>query len=77
MDADELFVARLSKLADANGVPLICPPAKLCTDNGIMIAWAGMERFQRGFIDDYSIDIRTRWPLESLHQEWMEQKITQ
>ncbi|KAI9598090.1 Gcp-like domain-containing protein [Syncephalis fuscata] len=63
----------LEKLAHTNDVPLICPPAKLCTDNGIMIAWAGIERLQRGYIDNYNIDIRTRWPLELLHQEWEQQ----
>jgi N6-L-threonylcarbamoyladenine synthase len=63
----------LKQLAESNGVPLVCPPAKLCTDNGVMIAWAGLERFQRGFIDPYNIDIRTRWPLEDLHTEWSRQ----
>ncbi|XP_039270932.2 tRNA N6-adenosine threonylcarbamoyltransferase, mitochondrial-like isoform X2 [Styela clava] len=27
---------------------LICPPIHLCTDNGIMIAWAGMEYLKQG-----------------------------
>ena len=27
---------------------LVCPPHHLCTDNGIMIAWAGMERYKLG-----------------------------
>ncbi len=27
---------------------LFCPPPKLCTDNGIMIAWNGMERWKAG-----------------------------
>ena len=33
---------------------LLCPPPHLCTDNGIMIAWAGMERYKlgMGFADD-------------------------
>ncbi|RKP26848.1 O-sialoglyco protein endopeptidase [Syncephalis pseudoplumigaleata] len=68
--SNEAIRAELGRLAGEHHVPLVCPPAKLCTDNGIMIAWAGMERLQRGFIDDYSIDIRTRWPLEALYQEW-------
>ena len=28
------------------GYTLITPPAKLCTDNGIMIAWNGMEKWK-------------------------------
>ena len=26
----------------------VIPPAKLCTDNGVMVAWAGIELFCRG-----------------------------
>lgn len=27
---------------------IVCPPTRLCTDNGVMIAWNGMERLQLG-----------------------------
>eukprot|EP01126_Amoeba_proteus_P052153 TRINITY_DN6275_c0_g1_i3.p1 TRINITY_DN6275_c0_g1~~TRINITY_DN6275_c0_g1_i3.p1 ORF type:complete len:323 (+),score=68.53 TRINITY_DN6275_c0_g1_i3:708-1676(+) len=33
----------LQKLAQTYGLTLVCPPPNLCTDNGIMIAWAGLE----------------------------------
>lgn len=36
----------LQKLCDNTGYQLLCPPPKLCTDNGIMIAWNGMERWK-------------------------------
>lgn len=29
----------------AHRLELVCPPPRLCTDNGVMIAWAGVERF--------------------------------
>jgi tRNA A37 threonylcarbamoyltransferase TsaD len=35
-----------------------------------MIAWTGVERLQRGLIDDYDIEIRSKWPLDSLWPEW-------
>ncbi|XP_064112621.1 tRNA N6-adenosine threonylcarbamoyltransferase, mitochondrial-like [Macrobrachium nipponense] len=36
----------LSLLCTEMGYRLVCPPPKLCTDNGIMIAWNGMERWK-------------------------------
>ncbi|NXU49608.1 OSGP2 protein, partial [Turnix velox] len=39
----------LQTLADANDFALMCPPPRLCTDNGVMIAWNGIERLRAGF----------------------------
>ncbi|XP_033842830.2 tRNA N6-adenosine threonylcarbamoyltransferase, mitochondrial [Periophthalmus magnuspinnatus] len=36
----------LSVITDREGLRLLCPPPKLCTDNGVMIAWNGVERFR-------------------------------
>ncbi|NWS06529.1 OSGP2 protein, partial [Motacilla alba] len=38
----------LQNLADANDFALLCPPPRLCTDNGVMIAWNGIERLRAG-----------------------------
>ncbi|PIK41255.1 putative tRNA N6-adenosine threonylcarbamoyltransferase, mitochondrial-like [Apostichopus japonicus] len=38
----------LSRLCDHTSYKLVCPPPKLCTDNGIMVAWAGMEHLKLG-----------------------------
>ncbi|MFZ2110269.1 MAG: tRNA (adenosine(37)-N6)-threonylcarbamoyltransferase complex transferase subunit TsaD, partial [Roseiarcus sp.] len=46
------------------GVPLVAPPPALCTDNGAMIAWAGIERLRRGLVDDLAASARPRWPLD-------------
>lgn len=27
---------------------MVVPPARLCTDNGVMVAWAGIERLKMG-----------------------------
>ncbi|KAK3887277.1 hypothetical protein Pcinc_008632 [Petrolisthes cinctipes] len=42
----------LQRLCDTAGYQLIVPPPHLCTDNGIMIAWNGMERWlaQKGVL---------------------------
>lgn len=42
------------------------PPLKLCTDNGAMIAWAGVERLQRGLTDPLDIKPRPRWPMDEI-----------
>ena len=55
---------RLSTLAAGLGLRLIIPPPPLCTDNGVMIAWAGQERLAKGLIDDLRAPVRARWPLD-------------
>tara|TARA_Y100001934_G_scaffold88185_1_gene109417 strand:- start:33542 stop:34585 length:1044 start_codon:yes stop_codon:yes gene_type:complete len=40
------------------------PPVNLCTDNGAMVAWAGIERFKVGAMDSLDFAPRPRWPLD-------------
>ena len=40
------------------------PPPRLCTDNGAMIAWAGLERLAAGDVDGLDFAPRPRWPLD-------------
>ncbi|MCB2011938.1 MAG: tRNA (adenosine(37)-N6)-threonylcarbamoyltransferase complex transferase subunit TsaD [Geminicoccaceae bacterium] len=56
--------ARLRELAAAERVALHVPPARLCTDNGVMIAWAGLERLACGRGDEFPLAARARWPLD-------------
>uniref|UniRef100_A0A3Q1BV87 N(6)-L-threonylcarbamoyladenine synthase n=1 Tax=Amphiprion ocellaris TaxID=80972 RepID=A0A3Q1BV87_AMPOC len=35
-------------ITEMTGLHLLCPPAKFCTDNGVMIAWNGLERLREG-----------------------------
>jgi N6-L-threonylcarbamoyladenine synthase len=58
--------AALEQLAASEGLTFAAPPAWLCTDNAAMIAWAGIERFRRGMIDDLACAARARWPLDPL-----------
>jgi len=43
----------------------MAPPLALCTDNGAMIAYAGLERLAHGEYDDLSLSARPRWPLDA------------
>lgn len=61
--ANQALRATLSTTAAAAGLPLVAPPMALCTDNGVMIAWAGLERLRAGLRDELSVPVRPRWPL--------------
>ena len=55
--------AMLELVAKNAGIPFVAPPSALCTDNGAMIAWAGIERFNMGQRDALDVAARPRWPL--------------
>jgi len=69
--ANRTLHARLQAVADAVGWELVCPPLHLCTDNGVMVAWTGVERLKLGLYDppppqaaDLTyVDVRPRWPM--------------
>ncbi|KAK0135775.1 putative tRNA N6-adenosine threonylcarbamoyltransferase, mitochondrial [Merluccius polli] len=46
--SNQYFRKALTVITDATGLHLLCPPASLCTDNGVMIAWNGVERLREG-----------------------------
>ncbi|KAJ8609472.1 hypothetical protein CTAYLR_005461 [Chrysophaeum taylorii] len=53
---------RVSLLCDRAGWDLVVPPPKLCTDNGVMIAWAAIEKLHLGFSDAIDDEVYPRWP---------------
>ena len=57
---------KLSGLCALTGFRFVAPPQKLCTDNGAMIAWAGLERLRLGHRDGFDFAPRPRWPLTEL-----------
>ena len=48
-----------------NGLEFAAPPIRFCTDNGVMIAWAGLERFRKGLVSPLDFKPRPRWPLDA------------
>ncbi|ACB93665.1 tRNA (adenosine(37)-N6)-threonylcarbamoyltransferase complex transferase subunit TsaD [Beijerinckia indica] len=55
----------LMRFCGETGLRLVLPPPALCTDNGAMIAWAGVERLNLGLVDDMTFAARPRWPLDA------------
>ncbi len=62
--ANRYLRQRLAEVAEAFGLRLAAPPPALCTDNGAMVAWAGIERLRAGLVDDLAAPARARWPLD-------------
>jgi N6-L-threonylcarbamoyladenine synthase len=61
--ANGVIRASLSDVAEAHGFALVAPPVRLCTDNAVMVAWAGVERLRLGLVDELDFAPRPRWPL--------------
>lgn len=64
--ANQSLRSRLAEEAAAQGFDLTVPPVGLCTDNGAMIAWAGLERLRAGRTDAHDLGPRARWPLDQI-----------
>ena len=62
--ANESIRKNLFNLSSEINFQIIYPDLKLCGDNAAMIAWAGIQRFKKGLIDDVNISARSRWPLD-------------
>ena len=54
----------LARFVKETGLRLVLPPPHLCTDNGAMIAWAGIERLRLGLTNGMDFPPRARWPLD-------------
>jgi N6-L-threonylcarbamoyladenine synthase len=64
--ANQAVRAALGAAATASGYRLAVPPARLCTDNAVMVAWAAIERLRLGLSDGLDHRPRPRWPLAEL-----------
>ncbi|HQW65143.1 MAG TPA: tRNA (adenosine(37)-N6)-threonylcarbamoyltransferase complex transferase subunit TsaD, partial [Pseudomonadota bacterium] len=64
--ANRRLRAMLQVAARSDGFRVAFPRPEFCTDNGAMIAHAGALRLAAGLGEDAAIQVRARWPLESL-----------
>ncbi|WP_309085066.1 tRNA (adenosine(37)-N6)-threonylcarbamoyltransferase complex transferase subunit TsaD [Chelativorans sp.] len=64
--ANAAIRATLEDLSRREGFFLVAPPLNLCGDNAAMIAWAGLERLEKGLVDGGAMAFapRPRWPLD-------------
>jgi N6-L-threonylcarbamoyladenine synthase len=64
--ANGLLRRTLQHVAAAHGVTMTAPPLRLCGDNAVMVAWAGIERLRLGLTDPLTTAPRPRWPLQEM-----------
>ena len=62
--ANSVIKQKLETISQKHNFTLFSPPLKYCTDNAAMIAWAGIERYSAGLIDDMTLAARPRWPID-------------
>jgi N6-L-threonylcarbamoyladenine synthase len=64
--ANQYLQGHLQALVASKDKRLVAPPLKYCTDNGAMVAWAGLEHWRLGHQDPLTFAPRPRWPLGSV-----------
>ena len=63
--ANQIIRSALDEVCEKFHIPFFAPPIKFCTDNGAMIAWAGIEKFKNRKFDTLDFRVRPRWELSN------------
>jgi len=66
VSANQALRQSLEVLTHETGCRVYYPEMKLCTDNGAMIAYAGLQHLLQGHSEDLAIQVRPRWPMTDL-----------
>lgn len=66
VSANKSLREQLGELLASRGGKVYYPRPAFCTDNGAMIAYAGMQRFKAGQTEGLSVKAMPRWPLDEL-----------
>ena len=62
--ANKFLRSSLESLEKEEDCKFYFPSLKLCTDNGAMIAYAGIERYEKKLFNKLNFKPRPRWPLD-------------
>lgn len=66
VSANNVLRVRLAAITAKLGGEVFYPRPEFCTDNGAMIAYAGLERLKAGTDADLTFKATPRWPLDTL-----------
>ena len=66
LSANPTLRAKLAVMMQKRGGEVFYARPEFCTDNGAMIAYAGMVRLQTGAKAELGVTVRPRWPLAEL-----------
>ncbi len=64
--ANKYFRDNLQEFASNNNLTFNAPALEYCTDNGVMIAWATIERARKGLFNKLDFKAKPRWHLADL-----------
>ena len=62
--ANKFLRGSLKSMEKKSNVQFFFPSIQLCTDNGAMIAYAGIERYEKNLFNKLNFKPRPRWPLD-------------
>ncbi|WP_067706162.1 tRNA (adenosine(37)-N6)-threonylcarbamoyltransferase complex transferase subunit TsaD [Erwinia sp. ErVv1] len=66
VSANRTLRAKMAEVMKARGGEVFYARPEFCTDNGAMIAYAGMVRLRSGTDAELGVTVRPRWPLSEL-----------
>ena len=61
--SNEYLRTNISSYLDSKNYKLVVAPKELCTDNALMIAWAGIEKIRLNQLDGLDLKPKSRMPL--------------
>lgn len=61
--ANQYLYQKIAGIGYQHNLETLASPIKLCTDNGAMVAWTGIEKLKAGMIDELNFKPRAKWEI--------------